>query len=152
MAKHNLKCTSEAFALAFCEIDHHFETAHMPDVQIGDLIKMVAVEGEGEEEKALGQHMMREVAQVRHEYQEGWVTKLTLVPLDHPPMQQVQITNPSLGTFVCWIGSHERFEVGSSIRLLGDLTWWTVQFVCTKLHVRDLPKDARVGFLSEVQV
>jgi hypothetical protein len=146
VSQHNLKCSIDTLAL--CELEYHFVTAPMPDVQIGDLVRLIGLGDDGQ--PLAGKYLMREVAQVRHTNEDSDQTKLTLVPLDHPPMRQIQITNPTLGTFVCWIGSHAEFEVGSKIRLLGDLTWWTVQYACTWLPVRALPTDARIGFLSEV--
>jgi len=148
MSFYVLECRSAYFGPLLYEINFEFSAPHLPDVKVGDLVRLEEI---GDDGKATGAMLAREVAVVSHVGSPVKpITELTLVPLDHPPMRQVELTNEYGRTMTYWVGSHDKLEVGSTIRLLGSPIDWTVSQACTTLPVSALPPKAKVGFLSEV--
>lgn len=117
-------------------------------LQNGDTLRLEEVSDEGQ---PTGRKFLRQIIRFYHP---PWSTDdqpaivVILVPLDFPPLQQLELTNPDQGTFVFWVGSHAPFTVGDNIWLLGVPHSWEITQQCVALAPGHIPDEARVGFLG----
>lgn len=157
MAFHMLPCPADTFGPMLCELEYHFLVPGRLEASVGDIVRLDEIRDAEEEAPESGARLYtgaslhRIVAQVDNlRYRQGSAyTRLSLVPLDHPVMYQVELI---LGgtTSVYWVGSHEPLQAGYRIRIVGSPVLWVVRQVCTSVRVQDLPPNARIAFLSEV--
>lgn len=138
MTFHTLPCTPADFAW----FTHYMAIPNERPIHIGDIVRL---EEMFVDDEPTGRTLHRLVIRTLEDF--GGSRVLVLVPLDHPSMQCLELTNPQYGTSVFWVGSMERFQVGTSIRM--ESGWWEILQACTSVAPAGLPERARVGFLAE---